>query len=173
MPIQTSPPLRLAAPASGWRPTCIALLACLLSACASGPPKAVKARMTVIAQADVNPDATGRPSPIVIRVYQLQQDAKFSNADFFALFDDDQQALGGDLLARDEVTLAPGDRKEVEFDVAGTAKFVGVLAAYRDIRNSQWRALQPAPKKGLLNMVKKDAVTVDVGKTKVSLSIAD
>jgi type VI secretion system protein VasD len=120
----------------------IAMLAAL-SACASGQPKSTKARMTVIAQSDVNPDATGRPSPVVVRVYQLQQDAKFANADFFALFDDEQQALGGDLLARDEITLAPGERKEVQVEVKGEAKFLGAVAAFRDIRNSPWRVVQP------------------------------
>ena len=144
-----------------------------LTACASGPPKPTKARMTVIAQADVNPDATGRPSPIVVRVYQLQQDAKFANADFFALFDDEQQALGADLLARDEITLAPGERKEVPVEVKGEAKFLGAIAAFRDIRNSQWRALQPAPKKGLLDVFKKDGVQVNVARAKVSVIISD
>jgi type VI secretion system protein VasD len=150
-----------------------ALMIAALGACASGAPKPSKARMTVVAQEDVNPDPSGRPSPIVVRIYQLAQDSQFNNADFFALFDDDQQALGGDLLARDEITLAPGERKEVEFAVAGNAKFVGVIAAYRDIRNSQWRVLQPAPKKGLMNLVKKDAVLVDIGRDKVALTIND
>lgn len=152
--------------------TAIVMMAASLAACASGAPKPTKARMTVIAQSDVNPDAGGRPSPVVVRVYQLQQDAKFANADFFALFDDEQQALGADLLARDEVTLAPGERKEVQVDVKGEAKFVGAVAAYRDIRNSQWRAVQPAPKKGLLE-IKKDGVQVDVARAKVSVIISD
>jgi type VI secretion system protein VasD len=151
----------------------LAVSAAMLGACASGAPKPSKARMTIAAQQDVNPDANGRPSPVVVRIYQLAQDSKFNNADFFALFDNDQQALGADLLARDEATLAPGERKEVEFDVAGNAKFVGVIAAFRDIRNSQWRTIQPAPKKGLINLVKKDAVLVDVGRDKVVLTIND
>ena len=161
--------------ASLWTPlrwTAIVMMAASLAACASGAPKPTKARMTVIAQSDVNPDSGGRPSPVVVRVYQLQQDAKFANADFFALFDDEQQALGADLLARDEVTLAPGERKEVQVDVKGEAKFVGAIVAYRDIRNSQWRAVQPAPKKGLLE-IKKDGVQVDVARAKVSVTVKD
>lgn len=151
----------------------IAALAVSLIACAGGEPKPDKARMTFIAQKDANPDATGRPSPVVVRVYQLQQDAKFANSEFFALFDKEQEVLGADLLARDEVTLAPGDKKELEIAVKGAAKFVGAIAAYRDIRNSQWRAMQPAPKKGLLDIVKKDGVLVDVSRAKVNLTISD
>ena len=49
--------------------------------------------MMLSAASDVNPDATGRPSPIVVRVYQLRADAAFAAADFFALFDEEQQTL--------------------------------------------------------------------------------
>lgn len=159
-----------------WTPLrwlAIAMMTLALAACASSAPKPTKARMTVIAQSDVNPDAGGRPSPVVVRVYQLQQDAKFANADFFALFDDEQKVLGADLLASDEVTLAPGERKELQVDVKGEAKFVGAVAAYRDIRNSQWRAVQPAPKKGLLDVIKKDGVQVNVARASVSVTISD
>lgn len=148
------------------------MAAALLIACAS-QPKADKARMTVSAAADVNPAADGRPSPIVVRIYQLKEDAKFSNADFFALFDNDQQALGADLLAREEVELTPGEQRKVEFVVMGEAKYVAVMAAYRDIRNAQWRAVQAAPKKGLLNLVKKDAITVTAGRAAVTVQIRD
>jgi len=151
----------------------VILMMAALAACASGQPKSTKARMTVIAQSDVNPDASGRPSPIVVRVYQLQQDAKFASADFFALFDDEQQLLGADLLARDEITLAPGERKEVQVEVKGEAKFLGAVAAFRDIRNSQWRVVQPAPKKGLLDVFRKDGVQVSVARAKVIVTIND
>lgn len=161
-----------ASPSLPFRWIALAMVAAL-AGCASGPPKPTKARMTVIAQADVNPDASGRPSPVVVRVYQLQQDAKFANADFFALFDDEQQLLGGDLLARDEIALAPGERKEVQVEVKGDAKFLGAVAAFRDIRNSQWRAVQPAPKKGLMDVFKKDGVQVNVARAKVSVIISD
>jgi type VI secretion system protein VasD len=164
--------MTVALPSLPLRWIALAMLAAL-AACASGPPKSTKARMTVIAQSDVNPDASGRPSPIVVRVYQLQQDAKFANADFFALFDDEQQALGADLLARDEITLAPGERKEVQVEVKGEAKFLGAVAAFRDIRNSQWRVLQPAPKKGLLDVFRKDGVQVSVARAKVIVTISD
>ena len=154
----------------------VAVMMCgtLMVACTGGsPPKPVKARITFVAQSDVNPDATGRASPVVVRVYQLQQDAKFANADFFALFDDEEKVLGPDLMARDEVTLEPGERKQVEFDVKGDAKFVGAIAAYRDIRNSHWRDLQPAPKKGLMNIVKKDGIQVDVARAQVKVTVFD
>jgi type VI secretion system protein VasD len=141
-----------------------------LVACSSSPPKPTKAHLTAVAQSDVNPDASGRASPIVVRVYQLREDSKFAGADFFALFDDDQKLLGADALAREEFELNPGEHRDVEFAVQPDAKFVGVLAAYRDIRNAQWRALGPVPKKG---MFKKNALQIDAARAKVSLSISN
>jgi type VI secretion system protein VasD len=151
----------------------LAAIALALSACASGPPKADKARMTLKAEAQINPDATGRPSPIVVRVYQLKSEEKFAAADFFALFDDDQKALGGDLLGREEAELTPGEAREMQFAVSRDAKFVGVMAAFRDIRNSRWRVIQPAPKKGWLDVFGKDALTVNVSRDSVALIVKD
>lgn len=158
---------------AGFAMAGLALAGLTLSGCAAGPPKQNKARMTISAQANVNPDGTGRPSPIVVRVYQLKAEDKFSSADFFALFDDDQKTLGGDLLGREEAEMTPGEKREIQFPVSREAKFVGVLAAYRDIRNSRWRAVQAAPKKGLLDVFGKDALTVDVARDAVSLTIKD
>jgi type VI secretion system protein VasD len=145
----------------------------IVSACGSAPPKPDKAHMTVAATADVNPAADGRASPIVLRIYQLKDNAKFNNADFFTLFDTDQQALGGDLLNREEVELTPGEKRELDFLVSGEAKYLGVLAAYRDIRNAQWRVIQAAPKSGLKNLMKKDAISISAGRAAVTLQIKE
>ena len=144
-----------------------------LASCGSAPPKPVKAEAVVSAAADVNPDADGRPSPIVLRVYQLKADAAFANADFFALYDQEQQTLGADLLAREEFVLAPGDSKKVEFGVQPEARFIGVAAAFRDIRNAEWRALAAAPQKGFSDLIGKDALQVTAQGTRVTLSVSD
>ena len=123
----------------------------------------IKASMVLAASADTNPDASGRPSPIVIRVYQLRTDAAFTNADFFALFDDDQKVLGPELISRNEFMLAPMERQTLDITVAGETRFVGAIAAFRDIRNAQWRSIVPAPRTGL---------TVSVERARVVLAAA-
>src|SRR5687768_16145197 len=106
----------------------------------------VKAPMTVSATQDANPDSSGRPSPVVVRIYQLKTDAAFSAAEFFALFDDEQKILGAELISRDEFVLAPSERRAIDVALSGETRFVGAIAAFRDIRNSQWRALVPSPR---------------------------
>src|SRR5262245_59569093 len=140
-------------------------LALVASTCASAPPKPSKARVALTASADSNPDATGRPSPIVVRVYQLKGEAAFANADFFALYDDEQKVLGSELIGRDEFVLAPAERRTVEVAVSGAARFVGIIAAFRDIRNSEWRVVVPAP-------LKKNDVTLSVERARVQFALA-
>jgi len=136
------------------------------SACGKAPPPAAlppitiaapaesktKSAMTLAASADTNPDANGRPSPVVVRVYQLKTDAAFKGAEFFALYDDDQKVLGQELISRDEFVLAPSEKKTIDVAVSRDTRFVGALAAFRDIRNAQWRGLVVAPQRSSLNL---------------------
>ena len=129
----------------------------------AAPPDArVKAPMTLAASADTNPDATGRPSPIVVRVYQLKTDGAFTGADFFALFDDDQKVLGPELISRDEFVLAPAEQRTMDVTVSGETRYVGAIAAFRDIRNAQWRVLVPAPRRGLMVAVERARIVLTV-----------
>jgi type VI secretion system protein VasD len=95
-------------------------------------------------------------------VYQLRTDGAFVGADFFALFDDDQKALGQELISRDEFVLAPSEQRMLDVTVSGEARFVGAVAAFRDIRNAQWRGLVPAPKNDLTVAVERARIVLTV-----------
>jgi type VI secretion system protein VasD len=138
----------------------------VMSACASSPPKPARTRLTIAATPDTNPDATGRPSPVVVRVYQLKADTAFTGADFFALYDDEMKVLGAELIGRNEYVLAPSERRTLELDVSADARFVGIVAAYRDIRNAQWRTVVQAP-------LRRDEVTINVERARVAFSDRD
>jgi type VI secretion system protein VasD len=155
-----------------------ALLVCLAAACGKKAPEVappsltiaaaadarVKSPMTIAASSDTNPDGTGRPSPVVVRVYQLRTDAAFANADFFALFDDDQKVLGQELISRDEFVLAPSEQRVIDVTVSGDTRFVGAIAAFRDIRNAQWRtAVAAVPQKAMTIAVERARVVVTIG----------
>jgi len=160
-------------PASGVVLAVAVAVGFALSACAAKPPKPVIARMSVTAGADVNPDATGRPSPVIVRVYQLKDDAAFTGADFFAIFDQEQATLGPGLVGREEFVMEPGAAHSVEYPISQDASFLGVVAAFRDIRNAEWRALKPAPHKALKDVVKKDTINVVIERSRVTLSVTD
>ncbi|MFM0507156.1 type VI secretion system lipoprotein TssJ [Paraburkholderia sp. RL17-373-BIF-A] len=123
--------------------------ACALTACVSSDPKMakepVKLELSVVASAGVNPDDQKRAAPIVVRIYELKTDGVFNSADFFSLQDKDKTALADDLVTRQQFQLRPGESKSIKTraDLATTS--VGILAAYRDLPNSVWRAVYPLP----------------------------
>jgi type VI secretion system protein VasD len=129
-------------------------LACalLLSGCAalfgnSQPPakEATDLEIQIEAAALLNPDDNGRPSPLLVRVYELRNDALFQDADFFGLYNTDKTVLQGDMLSVDQFILRPGESRSLRRKSNLQAGAVGVLAAYRDLPNATWRALVRLP----------------------------
>jgi len=90
----------------------LCLLACAAAGCSSKQPKPPPpTKAAIVVTADVNPDAAGRPSPIVVRLYQLKEEGAFNGASYFALADKEQATLGPSLESREEYELQPGRRK--------------------------------------------------------------
>ena len=90
----------------GLHPVAALGVALLLSACAAKPPpKPASVTGTIQASAQINPSASKRPSPLLIRVYELKSVAAFNAADFMSLYQRDQAELGADLLAKEEFVL--------------------------------------------------------------------
>jgi type VI secretion system protein VasD len=134
----------------------------LITAC-SGSPSPGSVELTVSAANDINPDAAGRASPVVLRVYQLAAGTQFQAADFFQLFEKETPTLGPDLVAREELTVAPGDTRKLTITLKPNAQTIGIAASFRDIDHASWRAAMEVPpsKKSKLNAeVKKLQVTL-------------
>jgi type VI secretion system protein VasD len=103
-------------------------------------PAPTVAEISFLVASDINPDASGRPSPIIVRTYELKSLAAFSGADFFAVFDREKEVIGQDLVARDEWPLTPGNSRQAIKHLQKETRYVGVIAAYRDLPRAQWRA---------------------------------
>ncbi|RCU52741.1 MULTISPECIES: type VI secretion system lipoprotein TssJ [Corallincola] len=88
---------------------------------------------------DSNPDAKGRPSPVVVKVYELSSRTVFDSQDFFTLYDEPESVLGPDLLVKDEFEFEPGAVSEFKMKINPNVRYAGVLVAYRDIENAKWR----------------------------------
>lgn len=132
--------------------TSIVATTLVLAGCA-GAPKPAQVAGTIEASAQLNPSASKRPSPVLVRVYELKSAASFNSADFMSLYERDQQALATDLLGRDEYLVAPGESKKFNKTLSPDTRFIGVLAAFRDLERSRWRsvvAIQPGKKQQLL-----------------------
>jgi type VI secretion system protein VasD len=107
----------------------------LLTGCSS--VSSIKAEMH--ADKGLNPDLNGRPSPLVVRVYELKSLSVFNNADFFNLFEQDVALLGDELQMRDEFSFQPGETRPLERELRPDTRYIGIIGAYRDIENARWR----------------------------------
>ena len=96
-------------------------------------------KATLQADTALNPDLNGRPSPLVIRLYELKSLSVFNSADFFNLFEQDVALLGDELQMRDELAFQPGEAKILERDLRIETRYLGLIGAYRDIENARWR----------------------------------
>jgi type VI secretion system protein VasD len=104
------------------------------------PPPPTLVELTFTAAPDVNPDPSGRPSPIFVRFYQLGATGTFGTVDYFQLYDKDSAILGPSLLDRQELPLMPGASQTIKLTPKPGTVAIGVVAAYRDIDHAQWRA---------------------------------
>lgn len=122
--------------------------AALLAACAAPSGPAAGARSLAVqieAAGDINPDARGRASPLVLRLYELDSTSAFMSSDFLSLFERDQATLGSALVSRDEWTVTPGQKLELQRPLQGRTRHLGAVAAFRDLERSVWRAaIDPA-----------------------------
>ncbi len=137
-----------------------------LFACASKPPPPPPPTIlqtTINVLPNVNPDARGRSSPVVFRFYELESLAAFTSADFFALLEKDKEVLGAELVAREEFQLTPGDQKKFERKVQPETRYVGAIAAFRDLERAQWRAtMAVVPNRTSTIEIKLDASKVTI-----------
>ena len=144
---------------------CLALgvLICLVAGCASAP-KPAKVSLNLVASNSVNPDLEGRPSPVVVQIYRIRAADAFNNARFFELYDDAEQVLGQDLVGVTEIEMSPDSNRTLSVEgMTADTRYIGVLAAYRDIDEARWRAIVETPSGEKLDFqVALDALSVVV-----------
>ena len=119
---------------------CLALPLACLAGCSSPP----RIDLALASQPNINPDHSGRPSPVIVKTFELRTDLNFKQADFQSLFDRPVQVLGADLVAADEMVLIPGEARKVAYSPHPETKYLGVIGGFRQLERSQWRMIIPA-----------------------------
>ncbi len=134
---------------SSWFIRCASVISlmCVHTSCSLGltsdsPPDPTRLEAVIEVSANINPDTQNRPSPLVVRVYELASASGFNNADFFDLYDE-AATVQTNILGRDEFTVMSLDKLSVERKLHPSTRFIGVIAAYREIDETAWRAVRP------------------------------
>lgn len=117
------------------------ILIMALASCAMFGPKPTRFDVSIEASPNLNPNAEGRPSPIVMRFYELSSVDVFETSDFFTLYDNEMPTMGKFILFRDEMNIKPGQLKTFKREGKPETRYIGVIAAYRDLDNARWRGI--------------------------------
>jgi type VI secretion system protein VasD len=125
--------------------------------------------VTIVGGPELNPNAQDRPSPVVVRIFDLAETKTFDGADYDTLFEHPNDALKHDVLAKDEFMLRPGDIQERNRSLPPAVRALGVAAAFRDLEHATWRMtieVKPGRRNFLLIDLDRNTVrlvTVDAG----------
>ncbi len=95
--------------------------------------------VTLATTSEVNPNPSGRASPIVVKVYQLNERTTFDTLDFAGAFRNAKSLLGNRLKSSKRVVMRPGESAQHTMELASDASHVAIVAAYRNVDATQWK----------------------------------
>ena len=98
-------------------------------------------QLNVLVNKQVNPDPSGRASPLVVKIYELDDKLAFETKDFFSVYDASDEGLAKAILEQKEYQLNPGHEIHKGLVTNPKTKFIGIVAAFRDIEIAKWRAV--------------------------------
>jgi len=127
-------------------------------------PFATWVQLDIVSDENINPDDSGRASPVVVRIYELKDVASFQSKDFFEIYDDDAKALGESLIKKEELNFRPNETSYIERKYSEEAAYIGVFVAFRNIDDAQPRAFYK------LHPSRTNKLKVDIKDIKVSIS---
>ncbi|MCH9672823.1 MAG: type VI secretion system lipoprotein TssJ [Gammaproteobacteria bacterium] len=120
--------------------------------------------LTIQASKDLNPNSAGEPSQVVITLYELKSEGAFNSASFAEIYQQGSELLGDDLIKKDEIVIEPGEVKVVARVLDAEARYLGMVAGFRDWQNAKWRGVLATPLDETID------AQVDLHESKMSLS---
>jgi type VI secretion system protein VasD len=112
---------------------CLSLVGCQLTS----------SKLTVYAQPAINLDPHNKPLAVMVRAYLLSNKQAFASSTYQQLWQNDTQALGRSLIAKQAWIQQPASHHQIVFKTATHAKYLGVIALFRNPKLGSWRLLKP------------------------------
>lgn len=140
------------------------LLLFLLASCGSlSKTSNAIAIVKLSAAENINPDNNGRPSPIVVLIYELSALREFDSQDFFDLYDDASSTLSNTMIKTHELEITPNSSLINQIILQENTKHLGIILAFRDINKAQWKYDIKLPTE------KESEIFINVGKLSASV----
>lgn len=89
----------------------------------------------------LNATESGESLSLVVRLYQLRNEAGFSTLPYAHIGNEEREktVIADDLVAVRELTLIPGKTYQLEEQVKPDVKVIGVVALFRDPAPNRWK----------------------------------
>ncbi|UZJ44265.1 type VI secretion system lipoprotein TssJ [Marinimicrobium sp. C6131] len=138
-----------------------ALLVCGLAACANQESRVggmlklqTDVRLSIDAHADINPDHSNEPAPVVLRLYELTAEQAFADADFVRLYERDSAVLGDTLVRRRQLPgVAPGETRNRELVLDAKTRYVGIMAEFYQYERAAYKVVVPVTARNVFREV--------------------
>jgi len=104
--------------------------------------KVRQVNLVITARGALNQDAQGVSLPVLLRIYQLNDDRPFVTATYAQLLEG-SDALKAVTLRSRNVTLVPGQTLKLSESMNDAANSVGIVAFFRDTTRAEWSVLLP------------------------------
>lgn len=139
-------------------------LALLSHLAGCGGPSPTRLNLTIQTTAQVNPNSIGRPSPVVIRIFNLANDDEFQTSSFDALYRNNAKGSDSFILGSEEYEIAPASSRHINMVLPEGTKNFGMIAAFRQIDHATWRLVAP------LRLHRKNKIDIIVGPSTILLN---
>lgn len=140
-----------------WHRLLVTLIALSVIACSSPPPdtRVESVQVTLQMASDVNPNENGKASPVRVTLYQLALSDEFLASDYLSLSGGKDAELNAQVQKSYDVIMVPGEKKEITLSVNHDITAIGVVTAYRNISEAQWKAFYIISQKPLVRWYRK------------------
>jgi len=115
---------------------------------------------------NINQDENSNPSPLFIRLYELNSPKMFGKADFINLYDRDKDVLSTEMINKQVLKrLKPGEDSKIKLVLNKETKYVGLYAEFLDFKDSEYKTVFPV----VANNVIRTSVKVYISENKIKL----
>ncbi len=166
---------RILAATLTWAALSLALVACsgklplLPARKAPAPAVPTDVQLSIVASPDVNPDSSGRASPVQVDVYQLRDAGAFMSADFDAVTTQAASTLGSALLDMQKKMVPTGASVVLPLKIDPQTRMLGVVAEFSDLSGGHWRITSALPTGGSRKASKTQTLRIRVDHQTVSV----